>query len=180
MKNNCDFEITLPGTCEIYNYSCSFKECGTTDFAILLGINYPNIYASNKNVFCCWWTSTYFYGGAYVLVDPNNYPDTFYSVSGCERNVGIRPYLKCDDLSKLHLKQVGDYLGVMAVEFGEYPQNAVNADLSKILDNEFSSKRLEKPVKHIQLIRKNGLIIEMVITLLNIKNIFIKVKSMSE
>lgn len=83
-----------------------------------------------------------------ISVVPNmRFPDFFQHVHPNSCDGGVRPGLPFSNISDFSIKEIGYENGILLVEYGEYPQFAVDSSLGKILDIEFSENRLRKTGK---------------------------------
>ena len=122
------------------------SKCAVTDFAILLGccaFNYNRVFSDNslKGRTGMWYTfSSVGDGNVYSFNEFGNVDFCYTS----KRDVGIRPVLSFD---KLDLSVTKETNGLLEVDYGEYPQYAVNKNLSGILESEFLAGKLIKTGK---------------------------------
>ena len=123
---------------------CGTK-CAITDFSVLLGgdlsgkIKIGNVNIGKMNT-SSWWTKTYF-RDAYVCNvgrDGNNYASCVVT-----RDVGARPTFSYSSMPKNLFRKIGEVNGISEVEYGEYPQTAVDDDYSSELERAFSMGNLK-------------------------------------
>ena len=118
-------------------------ECAITDFSILLGGRVKNYYENEgregKNRAGCWWTSTYTISSNFkvhaIYSSAINDTTIGYSVFDCD--VGGRPATNFSLIRHFCSRQKQLENGILEVEFGEYPQDIVNEELSEELENAY-------------------------------------------
>jgi len=109
------------------------KKCAISDFSILLGGN------SKMN----WWTKDAYMGKVSIV---NTYGKNYINYA-FDRSCGSRPAAPYSSISKfISNKRIG-IEGILEVEYGEYPQDIVSEELSRILENEFKLGNLKKTGK---------------------------------
>ncbi len=116
-------------------------KCSATDFAILLGIAMnDDIYVGeemleNRTVY--WWIK------AEKIVCIDEYGASDYSCNGYDLVTGARPVIRFSEISdKLISKKYSD--GILEVEYGMYPQTAVNYHLNKKLEELYKANVINK------------------------------------
>ena len=124
-------------------------KCAVSDFAILLGAYvYDDYHVDGDNSMrgrTGWWYLSSSDGDGDVRIIDNagirksNFAD--------KRSGGVRPVLPYSNISNISNNVVTGGNGLLEVEYGEYPQYAVDADLSRILDNLFHVGALRKAGK---------------------------------
>ena len=124
-------------------------KCAISDFAILLGAYVSDDYhvdddSSLKGRTGWWYLSSS--GGAgdvrAVIIDGDR-----KCTSAGKRSGAVRPALPFSNISDISPNGVRGRSGFVEVEYGEYPQYAVDASLGRTLDSEFSAGRLRKTGK---------------------------------
>ena len=124
-------------------------KCAISDFAILLGSYVSKDYFieddwSLKGRTANWWTRSSADAGNVRRVKCDG---GRCSGSACSRAGGIRPALPFSSISDISPIGVRGRSGVLEVEYGEYPQYAVDTRLARTLDSEYSAGRLKKTGK---------------------------------
>ena len=122
------------------------RKCALTDFAILLGAYVSDRYhvfydGSLKGRTGLWYLSSFKDGNA-RRINEDGLPDY---VRADARNEGIRPVFSYAGIPNINVLE--DKNGLLAAEYGEYPQYAPDIDLFNILDNKFSEGKLRKTGK---------------------------------
>ena len=142
-------EEEIFGSQEIDIISEMDGRCAISDFAILLGAYVSDGYfieddSSLKGRTTWWWTRSS--GGdsnvRNVLRDGSRYWDKAGKRSGA-----VRPALPFSSISDISPNGVRGRSGFLEVEYGEYPQYAVDTRLARTLDSEYSAGRLKKTGK---------------------------------
>ena len=123
-------------------------KCAISDFAMLLGgyecSNFIEDDSSLKGRTTFWWTRSSNGNGNVRTVDYNG--DINWACAG-HRFDAVRPVLPFSSISDISPNGVRGRDGILEVEYGEYPQYAVDANLGRTLDREFASGRLKKTGK---------------------------------
>ena len=124
-------------------------KCAISDFAILLGAmfsdyNYVDEDSSSKGRTCWWYLSS---SDGYGDVRAVSSDGTRSIANPIKDTGGIRPALPFSSISDISLNGVRGRSGILEVEYGEYPQYAVDTSLGRTLDSEFSAGRLKKTGK---------------------------------
>ncbi len=132
------------------------KKYGTqaaiTDFAILLGgfvtFGYYDYHTSDgnnlENRACYHWTKSSDYGGdAFAVADAGEWLLSYVG----KRSGACRPALLSSAISKITPNGVRGKSGILEIEYGEYPQQAVSDSLNKTLEREFQGRRLKETGK---------------------------------
>lgn len=115
-------------------------KCAITDFSILLGGYVSSDYHtsegnSRENRTGWWWTKTPFHPNALVVrKDGLRTWDFVYKRTG-----GARPALPYSSISSISSNGVRGRNGILEVEYGEYPQDIVSEDFSRILEKAFTN-----------------------------------------
>ena len=130
-------------------------KCVVTDFAILLGVHYERFNNSNADVEFLkrrtgWWYLSSSNGvGNVVTVPAKSGPHDlpFYNSADDARDGGIRPVIPMSSIRDILDNAVRNEHGILEVEYGEYPQYAVEASLGEILEKEFTEGRLKRTGK---------------------------------
>lgn len=142
-------EEEIFGSQEIDIISEMDGRCAISDFAILLGAYVSNVYfieddSSLKGRTTWWWTrsSDGDSNVRNVLRDGSRYWDKAGKRSGA-----VRPALPFSSISDISPNGVRGRSGFLEVEYGEYPQYAVDTRLARTLDSEYSAGRLKKTGK---------------------------------
>lgn len=125
------------------------RQSAITDFAILLGgyVKLEDYHTSEgerlEDRCCFYWTKTSDNDGAARVVDKNGNVNYFYVD---RRSGAVRPALLSSSI--IHsLNRVRDKFGIIEVEYGEYPQQAVDERLAITLEDEYQSRRLHRTGK---------------------------------
>lgn len=123
--------------------------CAISDFAILLGAYvsdevYIDDDSSLKGRTTWWWTRSSDGDGDVrtVLIDGDRH--CTYAGKRCG---AVRPALPFSNISAISPNGVRGRSGFLEVEYGEYPQYAVDTRLARTLDSELSADRLKKTGK---------------------------------
>lgn len=123
-------------------------KCAASDFAILLGAKVNNDDhvdddSSLKGRIGWWYLSSAYGAGGISIVDfDNSGYDSNLILSGC-----VRPVIPFSNISDISSNAVRGRNGLLEVEYGEYPQYAVNSRLDRTLEYEFSAGRLKRTGK---------------------------------
>ena len=126
-----------------------FKKYGTkaaiTDFAILLGGSVSGDYhASPGNDLeertGYYWTAFSDYDGYVIAV---NYDGAKSWPHPSLRNAAVRPALLYSDINLISKDVVSGSSSLSEIEYGEYPQKAVNKELNYSLEKEYDNNRLK-------------------------------------
>ena len=123
--------------------------CAISDFAILLG-GYvsDDCFIEDDNSLkgrTTWWL-TRSSGGVSNVTSVNDDGGPGWNEAG-KRSGGVRPVLPFSSISDISPNVVWGRSGLLEVEYGEYPQYAVDTRLARILDSEYSAGRLKKTGK---------------------------------
>lgn len=130
-----------------------FRKRGTkatiSDFAMLLGGQVSNYNYKLKKRTGSYWTDT-----GYDIYNGYRKPtkiESLYTVDSdgeihdnevYTRNIGCRPVLPYSTISSICSNKVRTQDGILEVEYGEYPQEAVSKTLQKILEEEYQKNSL--------------------------------------
>ena len=124
-------------------------KCAISDFAILLGAYVSrDYYVDGDDSMRCrtgWWylSSSYGDGGVrYVGIDGIR-----KSTYASNRSGAVRPALPFSNISDISVNGVKGKHGFLEVEYGEYPQYAVDTNLGRILDDSFQAGVLRRTGK---------------------------------
>ena len=124
-------------------------KCAISDFAILLGAYVSDEYHvdddSSLRGRTGWWHLSSSFGDGDVR-DVNRGGAREWTYAG-GRSGAVRPALPFSNISDISPNGVRGRSGFVEVEYGEYPQYAVDASLGRTLDSEFSAGRLRKTGK---------------------------------
>ena len=121
-----------------------------TDFATLTGgfVNSNNFYTSEgeslKDRACIYWSGSPARAGAALVVNYDGYEFCF-KVS--ERCLAARPASLFSDIFQISPNGVRGVDGLSEIEYGEYPQQAVDKKLQKKLESEYQNQKLIKTGK---------------------------------
>lgn len=142
-------EEEIFGSQEIDIISKMGGRCAISDFAILLGAYVSNQYfieddSSLKGRTTWWWTRSSDVDGN--VRDVNKVGRRYWDNAG-KRCGAIRPALPFSSTSDISPNGVRGRSGFLEVEYGEYPQYAVDTRLARTLDSEYSAGRLKKTGK---------------------------------
>ena len=142
-------EEEIFGSQEIDIISKKGGRCAISDFAILLGAYVSNQYfieddSSLKGRTTWWWTRSSDVDGN--VRDVNKVGRRYWDNAG-KRCGAIRPALPFSSTSDISPNGVRGRSGFLEVEYGEYPQYAVDTRLARTLDSEYSAGRLKKTGK---------------------------------
>lgn len=124
-------------------------KCAATDFANILGVPLDDEYLDNDQTLkgrigdYFTQTSETYFGDVIVVTDYGEYKNRV-SVS---QDDGIRPVFYSDNFIEISANAVIGNDGVLEVEYGEYPQYAASLELSKILEEKYVNKTLNKTGK---------------------------------
>ena len=124
-------------------------KCAISDFAILLGAYVSDEYHvdddSSLKGRTGWWYLSSSDGDGYVRDVCRD------GARGCtsagKRSGAVRPALPFSNISDISPNGVRGRSGFVEVEYGEYPQYAVDSRLGRTLDDEFSAGRLKRTGK---------------------------------
>ena len=124
-------------------------KCAISDFAILLGAYVSDDYfieddSSLKGRTTWWWTRTSSGNGDVRYVGKDGSRGWF---DAGRRSGAVRPALQFSSISDISPNGVRGRSGFLEVEYGEYPQYAVDTRLARTLDSEYSAGRLKKTGK---------------------------------
>lgn len=124
-------------------------KCAISDFAILLGAYVSSDYhvdgdSSLKGRTGGWYLSSSSGDGDVRIV--SNRGDCICTYAG-DFSAGIRPALQYSNIYHIFLNEVMEKDGLLEFEYGEYPQYAVDIELSNELDNELSTGGLKETGK---------------------------------
>ena len=109
--------------------------CAITDFSILLGgqvsSDYTNEGTTGKDRIGYWWAKTRYMYGVRLVSSPLEYDraDTHEN--------GARPALPYSSISRISSNGVRNSLGIIEVEYGEYPQTIVDEGFSRELEKNY-------------------------------------------
>ena len=142
-------EEEIFGSQEIDIISKMGGRCAISDFAILLGAYVSDQYfieddSSLKGRTTWWWTRSSDVDGD--VRDVNTVGRRYWDKAG-KRCGAVRPVLPFSSISDISPNGVRGRSGFLEVEYGEYPQYAVDTRLARTLDSEYSAGRLKKTGK---------------------------------
>ena len=142
-------EEEIFGSQEIDIISKMGGRCAISDFAILLGAYVSNDYfieddSSLKGRTTWWWTRSS--GGDGNVRNVLRNGSRSWDKVG-KRSGAVRPALPFSSISDISPNVVRGRSGFLEVEYGEYPQYAVDTRLARTLDSEYSAGRLKKTGK---------------------------------
>ena len=124
-------------------------KCAISDFAILLGAYVSSDYHvdgdNSMRGRTGWWYLSSSDGYGYVR-DVNKDGDRLWTLAG-KRSGAVRPALPFSNISDISLNGVKGRHGFLEVEYGEYPQYAVDTNLGRILDDSFQAGVLRRTGK---------------------------------
>ena len=124
-------------------------KCAISDFAILLGAYVSSDYHvdgdNSMRGRTGWWYLSSFDGVGDVR-DVDNAGDRNWTNAG-KRSGAVRPALPFSNISDISLNGVKGRHGFLEVEYGEYPQYAVDTNLGRILDDSFQAGVLRRTGK---------------------------------
>ena len=124
-------------------------KCAISDFAILLGAYVSSDYHvdgdNSMRGRTGWWYLSSSYGDGDVR-DVVKDGDRFWTHAG-KRSGAVRPALPFSNISDISLNGVKGRHGFLEVEYGEYPQYAVDTNLGRILDDSFQAGVLRRTGK---------------------------------
>ena len=112
------------------------REAKITDFSILLG-GYYNSYIKTG----CYWIKL---NSKYNVIDDAGYRSYKYTN---HRSIGIRPVMCFSKIKNDILYEIINENGIKEIEYGEYPQYAVNKELQYELENLFQNNKLNETGK---------------------------------
>lgn len=125
------------------------RKCAISDFAILLGAYVSSDYHvdvdNSMRGRTGWWylSSSDGYGGVSGVNEDSNRTCT----PAGKRSGAVRPALPFSYISDISLNGVKGRHGFLEVEYGEYPQYAVDTNLGRILDDSFQAGVLRRTGK---------------------------------
>ena len=124
-------------------------KCAISDFAILLGAYVSSDYHvdgdnSMRGRTGWWYLSSSFGDGDVRAVNGDG--DREWTDAG-KRSGAVRPALPFSNISDISLNGVKGRHGFLEVEYGEYPQYAVDTNLGRILDDSFQAGVLRRTGK---------------------------------
>lgn len=153
MKNIMkDYELTLLSKGQIFGIDGESQlsiikkygiESEATDLALLTGVT--NYYMPDGTVAAEYWTSTIEGESMACAIDPNStaHYDRMRAYLG-SRNFGVRPVLKFSStFPEKFLNIAENSNGIKEVEYGEYPQKAVDNNMQNILDMAYLNNTLK-------------------------------------
>ena len=124
-------------------------KCAISDFAILLGAYVSSDYHvdgdNSMRGRTGWWYLSSSFGDGDVR-DVNKDGDRLWTTAG-KRSGAVRPALPFSNISDISLNGVKGRHGFLEVEYGEYPQYAVDTNLGRILDDSFQAGVLRRTGK---------------------------------
>ena len=124
-------------------------KCAISDFAILLGAYVSSDYHvdgdNSMRGRTGWWYLSSSDGDGDVR-DVSKDGDRRWTYAG-ERSGAVRPALPFSNISDISLNGVKGRHGFLEVEYGEYPQYAVDTNLGRILDDSFQAGVLRRTGK---------------------------------
>jgi len=124
-------------------------KCAISDFAILLGAYVSSDYHvdgdNSMRGRTGWWYLSSSDGDGDVR-DVNIDGDRLWTTAG-KRSGAVRPALPFSNISDISLNGVKGRHGFLEVEYGEYPQYAVDTNLGRILDDSFQAGVLRRTGK---------------------------------
>ena len=124
-------------------------KCAISDFAILLGAYVSSDYHvdgdNSMRGRTGWWYLSSSDGDGYVR-GVNEDGDRSWTSAG-QRSGAVRPALPFSNISDISLNGVKGRHGFLEVEYGEYPQYAVDTNLGRILDDSFQAGVLRRTGK---------------------------------
>jgi len=124
-------------------------KCAISDFAILLGAYVSSDYHvdgdNSMRGRTGWWYLSSSDGDGDVR-DVNIDGDRLWTLAG-KRSGAVRPALPFSNISDISLNGVKGRHGFLEVEYGEYPQYAVDTNLGRILDDSFQAGVLRRTGK---------------------------------
>ena len=125
------------------------RKCAISDFAILLGAYVSSDYHvdgdNSMRGRIGWWYLSSSDGDGYVPVVDRDGNRTW--VFAGKRSGAVRPALPFSNISDISLNGVKVRHGFLEVEYGEYPQYAVDTNLGRILDDSFQAGVLRRTGK---------------------------------
>ena len=142
-------EITLLSVEEIFgeNKLDIFKHIGThcliTDYGILLG----GVPAKAFHFTSCWWTRSLFETaayGAYIVGEDGSKEAEFIT----KNDGGIKPAIVYSEIKEEATNKEINPFDILQVEYGEYPQTAVNPEMNYKLETYYQDKKLNRTGKH--------------------------------
>lgn len=114
--------------------------CAITDFSILLGADVLKYYSGNHSSQLertgLWWTASLTNQYNVSVVDKRGDNDWYYPFY---RDCGARPVLSYASILKAASNGKRGENGILEVEYGEYPQNVVSEEFSRILEMAFAN-----------------------------------------
>lgn len=114
--------------------------CVATDFAVLSGADVDDEMHGK------WFLSSSSGYGDVCLVDKDGSQKVAYSTS----RGSVRPAIECTDISQMGCEIAKDITGFEEARWGEYPQEAADRELARILEQDFAEGRLRKTGKKYQ------------------------------
>ena len=124
-------------------------KCAISDFAILLGAYVSSYYHVDGDNSMRGRTGWWYFSSS----DGDGYVRAVYEsgMRRCafagERSGAVRPALPFSNISDISLNGVKGRHGFLEVEYGEYPQYAVDTNLGRILDDSFQAGVLRRTGK---------------------------------
>ena len=124
------------------------KKYGTSaaisDYAILLGSNPLEYYTNEGNTLKdrtgWWWTkSSEVHSNVLCVSRSGNRTSCYVNL----RVIGARPALSYSSIQSISTNKVRNSMGILEVEYGEYPQTIVDENYSSELEREFNNKSLK-------------------------------------
>ena len=142
-------EEEIFGSQEIDIISKMRGRCAISDFAILLGAyvsedDFIKDDSSLKGRTTWWWTRSS--DGNGHVHNVTKVGSRYLDEAG-KRSGAVRPALPFSSISDISPNGVRGRSGFLEVEYGEYPQYAVDTRLARTLDSEYSAGRLKKTGK---------------------------------
>ena len=121
------------------------KKCALSDFAILLGgavseNDKVSDDSSSKGRAGCWYLSKSSQNGKACVIYPSG--NSLWVDADC-RDVGVRPVLRISDMSSIMPYVIKNKNGYSEVEYGVYPQYAVDINIAKKLDDAYDRNALK-------------------------------------
>lgn len=126
--------------------------CAQSDFATLLSGGRVHKFSDTKEEnmefgYNLWWTQSTTYKGQADAILGDFYQFEYGSHSTNKRDLGVRPCLAFIPISPSPIKGERASDGILEIEYGEYPQSAVDVALEKTLEVAFLEGRINQTGK---------------------------------
>ena len=133
-------KVDIFGDNQLYTVQNNQRECIITDFTSLLGV----VYQDTGSIFGDWWTKSPNEDDNITTVDVGGNSD--YSFADVY-DIGIRPAFVYSSIKSDFSNKVREVSGIKEIEYGEYPQWAVDEENSLRLEELYNDGKIRETGK---------------------------------